>query len=352
MSKRVTMQQIADYLGVSKFVVSVALAGKKGVSEETKEKVIKAASRLGYYINQAPQEFSEAPTKQDMVITEKKRSVLVVVSTDHLKTGSYSYWKRIIDGISDECEKLNMGMIILTDHSVDSLLQVLNLSGFIGLIGVGDVSKPLLLEAYRFDIPIVLVDNEEALIASDSIFANNNECTYRLTNYLIGIGHRMIGFVGNIYYTSSFYERWIGFRRAMEGNSLPFTDDYLNLYSNNEDSAGFDISAVKDWFIRLKNANKQPTALVCANDDIAFSVIKLLQEMGIQVPNDISVTGFDCLMDENEIAPSLTTVDIDMNYLGKRSVETLCWRLQNKKYPPERILVSGKMIIQNSTAAP
>ncbi|MCZ8517890.1 MULTISPECIES: LacI family DNA-binding transcriptional regulator [Paenibacillus] len=346
MAKKVTMQQIADYMGVSKFVVSKALSGKGGVSESTKEKVIKAASQLGYFANTnpyLPPKPPEAPAEGG-----SKQSVLVLMPNVRFQTKESLYWGRILDGISARLEGAGLGMMIVMEQSADHFLQALNPNGILGMIGVGEISSSVLLEVHRLGVPFVLVDHEDGLIPSDTVFVNNYDSMHRLTNYLIGIGHKRLMFVGDPRYSRSFYDRWTGFRSAVEEQGLA-TDTPASLLIRLEgyEAFGDQIREVLEGFQRQQNL---PTAFICANDTIALDAVQVLLGMGLKVPADVSVSGFDNIENSYQTSPSLTTVNVPKELMGARAVEKLLERVGKDQDATEKLLLSGEVMYRESTA--
>lgn len=342
MAKKVTMQQIADYLGVSKYVVSKALAGKVGVSASTRDKVFEAASMLGYFAQ------TNTKTEKNKKSFEKSgQTILVLMPNVRYQTKESSYWGKIVQGISAATEKTGYGMVIFTETNVNYLSTVLNLDAFIGVISVGLVSTPLLLEIHRKNLPLVMVDHEDPLLSCDTIFNNNFDSSLKLANHLIGLGHQSIQFVGDIHYSRSFYDRWMGIRSALEENKLnsKFDEELCSINSTCVESS------FKDW-LSQKGLKNLPTAFVCANDQIATRVIKVLLEKGLKVPDDISVTGFDNKEESYQICPTLTTVNAAKEELGKRSVGMLLHRMNEKDTPFEKLLLSGSIILRESTSSP
>jgi LacI family transcriptional regulator len=354
MSKKVTMQQIADYLGVSKFVVSKALSGKGGVSESTQERVIQAASQLGYFSQKNAYVKTMKLEQLPKVPAAGKQSVLVLMPNIRFQTKESLYWGRILDGIASRLEEDGFGMVIVSEQSVDHFLHFLNPNGILGLIGVGEISTPLLLEVHRIGLPMVLVDHEDMLIPSDTVFTNNYESMYRLTKNLIGKGHMQLCFVGDVNYSRSFKDRFLGFRSALEeqaGNAPRFgVSDDCFLPVEGFEHEHFQ-EPIKQWAVKRLKAKALPTALLCANDMIAIGAVHALQELGISVPEEVSVTGFDNIDDSYRMTPALTTVHVPKEALGKRAVERLIGRIASKQEPMEKLLVAGELLYRESTAA-
>lgn len=350
--KKVTMQQIADHLGVSKFVVSKALSGKGGVSETTKERVIQAASRLGYFNQKNGYVKTNVSPGPQLSASPGKQSVLVLMPNIRFQNKESLYWGRLLEGISRELEQQGLGMIIISEPRGENFMSILNPEGILGMMGVGQIATSLLLEAHRSGLPMVLVDHEDSLIPCDTVFANNLDGMARLTNHLIGLGHRELHFVGSSAFSRSFRDRWIGFRNALEENGLTpqGADDPLLKLEGVETGAFRDDVAA--WIQRRKKARCLPTALVCANDAIAVNVCSVLDELGLSVPGDITVTGFDNIDDAAQNVPSITTINVPKEDLGQRAVKKLVDRIAYPGAPQEKIMISVEIVYRNSSSEP
>lgn len=355
MAKKVTMQQIANYLGVSKFVVSKALSGKGGVSEATKEKVIEAAAQLGYFA-QRP---SGKPPKQERMnaaVEGMKQSVLVLMPNIRFQTKESLYWGRILDGISAELNKRGIGMVILSEQNAEHLTGLINPDAIMGMIGVGEISSEMLLDIHRLGMTMVLVDHENDLLPLDSIFADNFEAVFRLTKQLLAMGKDNIMFAGDIQFSRSFYDRFLGYRAAIElttgGSNRPDTVKLSNYGLNHSllKLDGLETEHFIDSFRRwLKELPELPQAVICANDKIALGLLHVLKEKGIDVPQQVAVTGFDNIEDSYMSELPLTTVHVPKEMLGKNAVERLINRLQHPEEPIVKLLVKSDIIYREST---
>jgi LacI family transcriptional regulator len=196
----------------------------------------------------------------------------------------------------------------------------------------------------------VLIDHEDSLIPSDTIFANNVDSMSRLTNHLMGNGHSLLHFIGNIRYSRSFRDRWIGFRSVLEEHGLksPQEDDGM-LFLEGMDDGTFR-EEFRNWVLKRKRSKALPTALVCANDFIALTVSDVLKEEGLHIPEDISVTGFDNIEDASRGVPPLTTVHVPKEAMGRAAVEKLLARIQNPAAPLEKILIAADIVHRESMA--
>ncbi|QCT01523.1 periplasmic binding protein/LacI transcriptional regulator [Paenibacillus algicola] len=351
MSKKVTMQHIADSLGVSKFVVSKALSGKEGVSDATKARVMETAAQLGYFNQKNGYLKAPLPTKSE-VSDPQRNSVLVLMPNIRFQTKTSAYWGRILEGISEKLDHEGVGMVIVAEQSVEHFMQLLNPKALMGIIGVGEVAAPLLLEAHRLGLPIVLIDHEDELIPADTLFADNFESMHRLTRHLIGTGHRELVFVGDARYSRSFYDRYLGFNRAMEEAGIvePAAGSSAAHYLPVQ---GFEkehfIDSITRWAAEKMDNGKMPAALVCANDQIALAALTVLQRLNCAVPDDVSVTGFDHIEDTDRTSPRITTVRVPKHALGRRAVELLQRRVHEREAPAEKVLLACELLYRESS---
>lgn len=335
--KKVTMEQIANVAGVSKFVVSKTLNGKPGVREATRQKVLFIAKQMGYLIENNGHEEHRTPEKR-----EGSGFILVIIPSHEYQQQETNYWSNIVNGVSQEMEAKEHGFMILTEQS--NIFDIIQQNNLVGVIGVGHVSSDTLLQLNKLNVPIVMVDHEEPLLKADYIFMDNVHCIYKMTNYLLSIGHERLVFVGDIRFSRSFYDRWLGFRMAMEEKNEAFVPEehLLNVYHDFK-------PAFEAW---IQNAQTDigsfPTGFVCANDDIAQQAIQLLAEHRFRIPEDCAVTGFDNLESSVYMTPSLSSVEVLKETLGRRAVDKLYWRMGNPEFPPEKVLISGEIIIRES----
>ncbi len=349
MSKKITMQQIADQVGVSKFAVSKALSGKSGVSPDTRERIIQAATQLGYFVQKRIRP-ATGRTQTGRAAVADRNTIIVLIPNVREQNRQSTFWGRIIDGVTSGLEQNHLGMMIVTEHISDNFTKLINPDAVLGLLGVGHISNQLLLEIRNLGIPFVLVDHEDPLIPSDVLFMNNYECLRRTTNYLIGNGHRELQFVGNIRYSRSFFDRWLGFRSMMEEQEIALDQrkELLEFEGENRSEMTDSLDAIVR---KLIEEDKLPTAFVCANDSIAICMMTVLSRHGIDVPGRCSVTGFDNIEDSAMASPRLSTVHVNKEALGQRAVDTLLWRVEHPEGPKEKILLAGDLLIRESTGA-
>lgn len=206
-----------------------------------------------------------------------------------------------------------------------------------GLIIMGQVSTAYIEAISRIQEPFMFMDFYEHHHSIDTVLTDNFYGTYLLTDYLIENGHRDIGFVGNIKATSSIEDRYLGYYKALLESDIPLKPEYI---IPDRDSEGRNID--------FELPQKLPTAFVCNCDVVAYRFIKTLQSKGYNVPDDISVVGFDNYIMSDISEPSITTVEVDMKSMAQSAVETIIKKIKNCYYVSGRQLISGKIVIKNS----
>lgn len=345
--KKVTMHQIAERVGVSKFSVSQALSGKPGVSEETRMRIVRAANDLGYSMKTKSLR-RENSSGSDFIgeTSVSKGTVIILMPNVRFQSRESLFWGRIIDGVSVALAEREVGVMMVTEGYSDRALKSINPDGVLGLIGIGYIATNLLLEIRYLDIPFVLVDHEDALVPSDSVYMNNYDSMRQMTSLVLQKGYHDIRFAGNPEYSRSFHDRWLGFRMVMEEAGLhvpkPEEDPFLQM----EEHAYL---IVDQEIPKLVSEGKLPSAFICANDFFAYLILKSLVANGVKVPEEVAVTGFDHTDEERDpTLPSLSTIHVPNETLGRRAVEILFHRLANPNRPFEKTMLHGALLLRDS----
>lgn len=332
-SKKVTMKDIAEKLNMSINAVSLALNNKSGVSESTRQQVLKTADELEYL------EKNSAFVKRNQL-----NNICVMIEEKNFR--DTRFYSRVILGIEDEAKKYHYDVIVNfidNDHYV--LPQSIEQGKAAGIIIVGSVRDEFLIKAASCGIPMILADHASFAFDTDAILTQNTPGTYAATKYLIENGHKEIGFFGEKYLTLSFNERWIGFCEAMRRNGLPVMDEFCFTDSIDEYAARNDYQPVARI---LKDVRKFPTAWVCANDCSAIILISALNSLGFSVPGDISVIGFDDIDLCKVITPNLTTIRVEKELMGVNAVRSLLFRMENRHEPNRHNRMTTKLIERDS----
>lgn len=347
--KKVTMQQIAEQVGISKFAVSQALSGKPGVAEETRIRIVQAANELGYF-RKAKLIKNISTTGAELHGRSSTRTIkgTVIILMPHVRFQSREslFWGRIIDGVAAALAEREVGVMMVTENYSERSLKSINPDGVLGLIGIGCIATNLLLEIRHTGIPVVLVDHEDVLVPSDTVFMNNYDCMRQFTSLIIQSGHQNMRFVGGPKYSRSFHDRWLGFRIASEEFKLPVGDPDQDVLLQLDEEAYIPVEAE---IARLVAEDRLPSVFVCANDFLAYLVMQTLQKHNIRVPETVSVTGFDRTDEYNASElPALATIQVPNEMMGRRAVDMLFSRLEEPLKPFEKTLINGEFVLRES----
>ena len=317
--KNVTMRDIGAALGVSTVTISKALGGKEGVSDAVREKIIETAKQMGYqYIAPKPDDGGR---------------VIGILIADRFFSAP-SFYASLYRALLKELADVDMlgALEIISDQDEESLalpvaMTIQRVSGFVLL---GQFAPDYVSNVLNTGLPTVLLDFTCDGPDVDAVVSDGQVGTYQLTRYLIEHGHKRIGFVGNIYRTTSIMDRYSGFLRAMMHEKLPLPADCVIPDS--------DISG--RYYDDFDYPARMPTALVCNNDMLADRVIESLEKRGLSVPEDVSVVGFDDFVCGKD-ARLVTTYAVDQQRMAQVTVRRLQSRMREGLEGPLRTLVGG-----------
>lgn len=308
--KRVSMQDIADRLQLSKNAVSLALNGKAGVSDETRSMVISLAQKLNY--NNMGVESASAASKN-----------ILVFIPDYIRDDSFFY-NGIYWAIEQRASQkgFNAVMAVITNdmQQKNVLPPVFNEMDFAGFLLVGVLNESYVKYLSQLPPALVSVDHNYYGVPVPAVGTANLMGAYQITQKVIGYNHTEIGFIGSSNMTSSIYERWCGFQRALQEAGLPCRPEY----SIHDDSPlGILLSDPSDILEKLRKFPRMPTAFVCGGDRIAVATIHALKQLGYQVPQQVSVVGFDDIELASYVEPRLTTMHVKRKEMGMQAVDLL-----------------------------
>ncbi|MDD3413781.1 MAG: LacI family DNA-binding transcriptional regulator [Lachnospiraceae bacterium] len=331
MAKNITMKDIADKLGVSTVTVSKALTNREGVSDEVREKVKAKAEEMRYRYNSAAKAMKEG----------NNGNIGILIANRFFEDNSFynNLYRNIILKLTDTSF---FGLLEIISQEQEEQVRMPNVitNGKIdGLIIMGQVSTEYLEEIKKTEIPFVFLDFYTELEEVESVNSDNIYGSYRLTNYLVQMGHREIAFIGNINATSSIMDRYLGCLKSQLQHGLPHPPEWL--ISDRDD---------KGKFLEYQLPEHMPTAFVCNCDQVAYQLINNLKSLGYRVPQDISVVGFDDYIYATLADPQLTTFRVDMGQMASASVLAIIKKIRNHKYVIGRKVIGGDVIVRDSVA--
>jgi LacI family transcriptional regulator len=339
MAKKVTMEDIAKSVGMSKNTVSLALRNMPGINEQTRRLILDTARHLGY---EYKKKFSEHESDK-----ASYKNICLILSKDTSKSeGFFSY---IQYGVEAEAKKNNINIIIYCyeEDKEDFETPLCVKEDLIsGIITLGRISKKTLTSILKFNLPLVIIDHYFDDLICNYVLTDNVSGAYLATEHLIKLGHKNIGFLGNISISSSFYDRYQGYIKALSQYSIPLN---RSLSITDKCLSEFRINGIGRVVEEIKKLPELPSAFFCCNDIEAITVINALKLMKLSVPDDISMVGFDNIESSKDITPELTTMHISKEAMGERAVKCLLEKTANPNSISEKILLPPIFVERNST---
>ncbi|MDP4179794.1 MAG: LacI family DNA-binding transcriptional regulator [Bacillota bacterium] len=338
MPGKVSMEDIAEKLGITKNTVSLVFRNMPGISEKTRKSVLDTAKQLGYKYKRDSRSYEvRKPGLNNICLLQSKST--------YDTTGFFAF---IQLGIEAEAKKNNLNLIlhVYDDGNENFEIPRCITEGIVaGVITIGRVSRNTAKILKSLDMPMVMVDHYYDDILVDYVLSDNLSGGYNATEYLINHGHKSLGFSGEIKAAISFYDRYLGFMKAHEANNIEFdprlsiTDKCIGVLIN---------ESFEDAVNEIKKLPTMPSAFFCCNDYEAISIMKILNSLGYLIPSDISIFGFDNIDSSHSTTPRLSTLNVQKELMGSKAVQRLIERINNPKGPKEKILLSTEIIERQS----
>lgn len=335
MAKTVRLADIAQRVGVSTVTVSKALAGQKGVSEEMREKIKQLADEMGYVQS----------SKAKRAGVRKSYNIGLLIEESYLDKYDSFYWQmyqqiatkamawgcftlmEVVGGQSKEAPEMPK---LIKEQKVDGVIVLGKMPDFF-----------LEMLKKMSSLPIVYMDFTDEGQDVDAVVSDSFYGTYRLTNYLFSMGHEKIAFVGTLLATSSITDRYLGYVKAMLEHGVKLRDDWR--IDDRDLRSGY-----IDEVNLLTLPDDMPTAFVCNCDLSAGMLINKLRQNGYRVPEDVSVVGYDNYIYPGICDIGITTYEVDLGEMAKRTVKVLLSKLENQAGAQSTYIVEGHLVIKDS----
>lgn len=336
--KTVTVRDVARKAGVSPGTVSRAMNNSPLVNAETHERIMQAVRELDYIPNLLAQRLSTGRTLAIAVIVPFFTTPSVTERLNGVvSTLAKSKYDLVIHNIEEPEQRADCFRTIPRQDRVDGVLVI--------SISPTDEEVPLLAEA---GVPIVLIDaHHSALSVLHQVTVDDIAGGKAVAEYLLELGHTRIGFIGdpsdNAFNFTSSRDRAFGYRRALEAAGIPYRTEYYeeNPYGRRE---------ARESAKKMLTLPERPTAIFASSDVQAVGVLEAARELGLRVPQDLSVVGYD----DVEVAEilGLTTMRQMLFESGQRGVELLLETLEKPETRPVYQVLPTELVIRDTTGPP
>lgn len=329
-----TVKDVAREAGVSVGTISRYLNGAD-IREDNKIRIEEAIKKLNYKFNPIGR----------ILKTNKTNTIGVVIPN----LGDI-YATTIVRSIEEELYKAGYNMFVcdtwgnpkLEKEKCEILMEKL-VEGLIIYPCSTDISY--LNEIKDRKIPVITIDLLTAGLECDKVLTDNINATYNAVQWLINNNHRRIGVITGReeYFTAA--ERLKGYKRAMEDYSLPMDDELIR-------AVGFDESSGYEGLKQLMNVSIPPTAVLTCNYYTTLGVVKAIYEMGIKVPSELSLVGFDNIGVSEIARPALSIIVQPMQDIGRNAAKLMLRRIRGDNSGfPQTIRLKADLILRDSTRA-
>lgn len=351
MSGRVTMQDIADSLGLSRNTVSKAFNNTGVIAESTKDLILRKAAEMGY------KNSSGSAMPNAFPIASDKKEIAML--TCYIPGGSH-FAVTTIDRIQQNLS--SCGYSLTFYRVTHSELTDLRLPGS---FSTDKVAAIFCMELFNYEycemlcslpIPILFIDTPvkpgRPPLMADTLFMENQAGIYSFVSQIAEKGKKSVGFVGDMLHCRSFFERAgacitaaavFGLEPAEKYSIPAFPPSKIQLQPANY------VTYADMLYSALQNLSKLPDAFICANDFIAINLISSLRRMDIRCPDDVLVMGFDDSPESRYHAPAVTTVHIHTQVMGDIASELILNRIADQTREPRTVYVPTELILREST---
>lgn len=349
MAKRVTIQDIADALGLSRNTVSKAINNTGVLADSTREKVLQKMVEMGYkqftYINPEQLNFSS----QEETAPKQQGEIAIITCAP---LDNFHFSSTMLDKFQRETTQLGY---TITMHRVTDEEQAnyqlptsFHKDNICGIICIETFDYDYAKMICNLDIPVLFVDHPVLMgrpLPADRLLMNNHDEIFAFVREMKKCGKTKIGFVGEYLHCQSFFERCMATREALYVNSLPIKEEFFILDAPKVNSMDY-----KTYLSNyIQNLKELPDVFICANDFIAFDLIQILRQLNVQVPDDICLCGFDDSPAAKLITPPLTSIHIHNEILGVCAVDLLLSRMKDPTLNYRTIYAETNIVYREST---
>ena len=332
----VSMKDVAVECGVSIATVSKALNDHSDISEETRRKVKEAANRLGYYPNSAARALK----------TNRSYNIGVLFEEEAGRGLTHEYFSGVLNGLKIQAEKLGYDITFINtcfENRKMSYYEHCRYRNFEGVVIVcANFDDPDVIELMNSEIPVVTIDYVHHNCTA--VTSNNIQGMEDLVKYIYSQGHRKIAYI-----------------HGQEGSSV--TRDRLASFYRTIDELGLEITYVRSAdYLETKGSAKQtkellnledpPTCIIYPDDTSLIGGRNVIIEMGLRIPRDISVAGYDGTMISQLLYPKLTTIRQNTEIIGSEAAIRLVGTIEKPRTTlVERVVIEGSLVPGQSVGA-
>ncbi|MCV9952373.1 LacI family DNA-binding transcriptional regulator [Paenibacillus sp. BT-177] len=327
-----SIHEVAKQAGVSVATVSKVINNYSDVSSKTRNKVNKAIELLNYQPN---------VVARSLV---KKRSWTVGMFLLDFFTNPFI--SELLDGLRKSLEDSGYDLLFLSpnlsnpDYTFTKHCISRNVDGVV-MFGV-DRTNQNFLDLLQAEMPTMMIDTDLLGPRTGYVTADNRRGAYLGVQHLVELGHKRIAFISGDLGCLVGQTRFSGYQEGLRSNDLPYYDQYVEVEK-------YSIEGGYKAMKRLLQLPEAPSGVICSSDYMATGAIEAIREIGMRVPDHISVVGFDNTFYAELSMPKLTTINQNITLMGMKAGEHLIRMIENPDYSPPTEIVPANLIVRDST---
>lgn len=332
----IRLKDVAQKCGVSIATVSKALADKSDISEETKDYIRKVCDDMGYMPN---------ATARALKI-RRTYNMGILLNSEDLSGLTHDYFARVVESFRRNVERHGYDITFISNGK-NGIMTYLEHSRYIGVDGVlvacVDYNDPAVVDLINSEIPVVTIDH--AFDSCNSVVSDNIQGMNDLVNYICELGHTRIAYIYGDN-TSVTQNRVASYFRTLEEKGITVPDFFArpSLYRNPQMS--------HDITKELLKLRHRPTCIIYPDDYSCIGGLNAIKEMGLHVPEDISIAGYDGVYASQILDPQLTTIRQDTDEIGRIAAEKLIGCVENPRTSLIEKTVVGGHLLTGGTVGP
>lgn len=328
----VTSKDVARLAGVSQPTVSRAMRGSPSVSKETRQRIEEAARQLGY-----------VPLQAGRALSTRATTRVGVVSADLHNP----FYPALIEPLREQLAEHGFSMILIQDADEHSRSNEPLFDGSVDgvILTTSPVGSEIPAELIRRGIPFVQLIRYVPGVQSDVVTTNDARGATELASLLCDVGHQRIGAIFGPQSTSTGQEASLAFREECSRRGVPLSDDCVRY-------GAFTFDAGSEHMKSLMQLPDPPTAIFCANDVVALGAMDSAQRLGLSIPDDVSIVGFDNIPMAGWKTIDLTTYNVNLAEMAQTAADLLVKRIAEPGGDFQRHVIEGNVVLRSSHTGP
>jgi DNA-binding LacI/PurR family transcriptional regulator len=342
LGKQPTIRDVAKKAGVSTATVSFVLNKHRGeaISERVRKRVLAAARALDYHPSAAAAGLARKRTRNVAIIFYRDEDLI-----------SNQFYSFVVQGAikeaMDQDYNLLFSYIKKAYKGYSDLPKIVREKNTEGVVFMRMIDPKIVRAIQARGIFVVAIDHYPEMKGVDSLHIDNRTGGHLAAEHLIELEHERLAMLIAAADRPSISERLEGFRQGLKEHGLIF-----NRRSNLFAARSLTFEGGYQAALKLLQRKQRPTALFCANDEMAAGAVRAAHELGLEVPKDLSVVGFDDITMADYTDPPLTTVGVVKEFMGRRAIARLLERVEGADSQIKQEVVPVRLVLRQSTSHP